>query len=124
MSKSKLLFAALAAVGFVIAAAGSAHADASSEIAKCRYDSRSKTVSCCEAIVKKYGKKPMWMRKAGQSCGSAVVCGGGGGKAAKPIGAKPMIKVTKPGCYIPVKEKWPEQKDHPQELHPTSPTHG
>jgi hypothetical protein len=79
-TKTTLSLSALAIAGavFVIASfSTSAHASVSSDLLNCKYNTKQKTISCCQQVIR--GKKlPRWFREASSSCNAVVKCVGGG----------------------------------------------
>jgi hypothetical protein len=70
--------AAFATVAFMAVPGlmGSAQA-ATGDLYSCHFNSRGKTIDCCQQYVNSYGA-PLWMRDSETSCSEAVVCGSGG----------------------------------------------
>jgi hypothetical protein len=64
--------AALAIVGYA-AFATSANASVSSELNKCRYNTKSKVINCCERVLRDE-QRPLWMIESGDNCRTAAVC--------------------------------------------------
>lgn len=127
MTKVKFIAAAMSTAGLLMLATASAQADATSEINKCRSSSRAGVISCCENVIKKYGKRPLWMRRSGTSCRVSAVCVSTAGKGSKPAGAKLMVGAKKTYCYI--KKDVPQEMEHqqphvPEGRTPNRPTNG
>jgi hypothetical protein len=103
MTKTTLLAATAATFATALLAipllAGSANASVTSKLQNCRYDSREKVISCCEKVVRR-GVKPFWMVQAGGTCGSVVVCKGGGKTSGRPVAAISVVAPRKPKCFV------------------------
>jgi hypothetical protein len=106
----------LTSVSFVAAAAFSIlsfspPAATAASLSSCRGPTAKQVIDCCEKVVRV--QKPYWMMDSGSSCGSAVVCSGGGKKYGNTPGIKVMMKIKKL-CYIQPVLKDLETKSPPQ----------
>jgi hypothetical protein len=73
----------------------SAEASMTSRLNSCRFDSKARTLDCCEEITR--NKKPLWMREGNLSCQQAVVCTPKKKKTAITYVAAPDY-----GCYVKI----------------------
>jgi hypothetical protein len=92
--------ASLALLGYALLAS-SAQASVTSELNKCRYDTKQKVIECCNRVLRDEDK-PQWMLESNRNCRSAAVCfgqakGGGSPVAIAYVAAKPKKK-----CFIKI----------------------
>jgi hypothetical protein len=81
-SQNYFSFATIAFAAAVIAMplmSSGASADATSSLKNCKYNSRAKTVDCCNKVIRQY-RKPLWMRTSDKGCSDVVSCYGYEGK--------------------------------------------
>jgi hypothetical protein len=85
----------LGALSAVIFATGGAQASVATDLQKCKYDTRQKTLNCCDHVLKT-NKKPLWLRTSNGSCTSMVKCASG-------TSYRPAIAyLSKPKCYVQI----------------------
>jgi hypothetical protein len=103
MTKFNLTLIALAAT--VMAApllAGSANASVTSKLGKCKFDSRDKTMNCCDQIMKKAKNVPMWWPTESRSCSAAGVVVCAGGKRGTP--GVTAVALRRQKCWVQVQQ--------------------
>jgi hypothetical protein len=87
------LAAAFAIVGYAAFTSG-ADASTTSQLNKCRYNTKRQVVECCERILRDENK-PYWMVEGGHNCNSAAKC------TKKSYGTKETFAIA----YVPKKPK-------------------
>jgi hypothetical protein len=76
--------------------AGSASADVTSQLGNCKYNSREKTMNCCNQIIRNADRLPMWWPIEERSCGNAGVVKCVGGKKTSPS----ALYIPPKKCFI------------------------
>jgi hypothetical protein len=100
-TQTNFSLSALAIVGAAFGIAilsTSAHASVTSDLLNCKYNTKQKTISCCQQVIR--GKTlPRWFKEANSSCSTVVKCGYGGSEGSSPTGGQG--KRSKCFVYIP-----------------------
>jgi hypothetical protein len=122
---TKLNFTLIALAATVMAApllAGNANASVTSKLGKCKFDSRDKTMNCCDQIMKQAKNAPMWWPTESRSCSSAgvVVCSGGK-RGRNGIAA---VAVRKPKCWVQVRHNDTPSRNNGNEVPSRTPNDG
>lgn len=77
LSTRSVFAATLSVIAGIAISAGAANASVTSQLGKCKFNSRDETVHCCSLIIKNQDK-PWWFKENFSSCEAAVACQGGG----------------------------------------------
>lgn len=88
----------LATLAFAPQFFGSAQAGVTSDLLNCKYNSRQKTVSCCEHTLK-VNTRPLWLQGSNGSCSTMVKCVASKGKYLT------TASNAKPKCYVVLPKK-------------------
>jgi hypothetical protein len=92
--QTSLSLSAVAVIGSLLAMpllTSEANASVTSQLMSCQFNSKQKSVDCCQKILRTQ-KKPIWMINAGGSCSSAVKCVGGGSRDRAALTAVPNVR--------------------------------
>jgi hypothetical protein len=79
--QTSLSFSAVVVAGALFALpalTSAANASVTSNLMNCKYNSKQKTISCCQQVIRSK-QLPQWFQNAGGSCSAVVKCVGGGG---------------------------------------------
>jgi hypothetical protein len=100
--QTSLSLSAVALVGSLLAMpllTSTANASVTSQLMNCQFNSKQKSIDCCQKILRTQNK-PIWMINAGGSCSSVVKCVGGGG-AKGPLAVTYVRAPKRCVVYIP-----------------------
>jgi hypothetical protein len=89
----------LAALAFAPQFSATAHAGVTSDLMNCKFNSRQKTVSCCEYSYK-VNARPLWLQGSNGSCSTMVKCVGSKGKYLT------SANYAKPKCYVVLPDRY------------------
>jgi hypothetical protein len=102
MTKFQMTMAAAAASLIAIPMfAASANASVTSQLGNCKYNSKEKTMNCCNQIIRNADRLPMWWPTEQRSCNSAGVVKCNGGSKGKTY-ALTYVPASKPKCYVEI----------------------
>jgi hypothetical protein len=102
MTKFQMTLAALAttllAAPMIIAGA---EASTTSDLQNCRYDSRQKTIECCDRIIRNVERLPQWWPTGQRNCSTAgvVKCFGGKRRGLSAVSYSPSRRLR---CFIEI----------------------
>jgi hypothetical protein len=94
----------LAALAFAPQISGTAQAGVTSDLMNCKYNSRQKTVSCCEYSFK-VNTRPLWLQGSNGSCSTMVKCVGSKGKYSR------TANTAKTKCYVQLPTRYNPNSD-------------
>jgi hypothetical protein len=121
--QTSLSLSAVAVIGSLLAMpllTSEANASVTSQLMNCQFNSKQKSIDCCQKILRSE-KKPIWMVNAGGSCSSVVKCVGGG-NAPRPLSITYVPKPKKCIVYIPDENGNDGGRQHDTPQRPSRPT--